>query len=222
MVTAPHHAPEETTGLALRVREATAERHKRAENRAFISQLMGGELTIDHYAEYLAQYARVYKALESRPVAAGDPGILTDRRLDRAEAIACDLVALGAVSWEERYEILEPTQAYVDRLCEVHGDVPRYLAHHYTRYLGDLSGGQAIGALVGRHYGATQDQLAFYRFEHIESPVVYKRAYRAGLDALNFTPAQEQAFLDEACLAFDLNAGVFDALSQVAPRAIAA
>jgi heme oxygenase (biliverdin-producing, ferredoxin) len=67
------------------------------------------------------------------------------------------------------------------------GRPAEYVAHHYTRYLGDLSGGQVIGAMIERHYGATPEQLTFFSFEGIEKPVPYKREYRTALDALELT-----------------------------------
>lgn len=40
------------------------------------------------------------------------------------------------------------------------------LAHAYVRYLGDLSGGQVIGARIKKAYGLNgQDGTAFYRFD---------------------------------------------------------
>lgn len=217
-----HHTSEDLTGLALRVREATAERHRSAESRGFVTALMGGELTLDHYIAYLAQYARIYRVLEDREPQPGDPTIAVDARLFRSASIESDLVALGAGSWRDMYPALPATEAYVARLREAHGSVPKLIAHQYTRYLGDLSGGQAIGALVARHYGATEDMLGFYRFDGIDSSVAYKRHYRAELDSLAFDDVQIDEFLREACIAFDLNAALFDELAEVQPVAVAA
>ncbi|MFV0632830.1 heme oxygenase (biliverdin-producing) [Demequina sp.] len=206
--------PDQTaTGLAARLREATAVEHMDTENRGFITRLMGGELDIDAYVRYLAQYAYVYRALEARQAQPGDPAFLADPALPRFESIRADLEHLGASDWEVVHPALPATRAYAAHLESIaDSDVPRYLAHHYTRYLGDLSGGQAIAALVARHYGATDDQLAFYRFEQIDSPVRYKRRYREELDALDFDESQEQALIAEAKLAFGFNAAIFEAL----------
>lgn len=209
---------EELTGRAAMVREATASQHRNAETRSFITALMGGELSLADYTTYLAQYAWVYRALESRTVNASDPAIIADRRVLRSDAIDADLAALGAADWESTHPALPATQAYVDRLLEIADDVPRYVAHHYTRYLGDLSGGQAIAALVARHYGATPEQLSFYRFDGVDSAVQFKRDYRAGLDELDFDAEQDQAFVDEAKAAFSYNAAIFEALDGLTQR----
>ncbi|WP_062516776.1 heme oxygenase (biliverdin-producing) [Demequina gelatinilytica] len=200
-------------GLAARLREATAPQHRDTENRSFITRLMGGELDLHAYVRYLAQYTYVYRALEAREPQPGDPGFLADQALRRVPSMEADLAELGAGDWEAVLPALPATQAYVDHLRALDAtDVPRYVAHHYTRYLGDLSGGQAIAALVARHYGATEAQLGFYRFEAIDSPVRYKRAYREQLDALVLDPRQEAALIAEAQAAFDFNGAIFDAL----------
>lgn len=209
-------------GLAARLRDATADVHKDTETRSFITRLMGGELDLAAYTRYLAQYAYVYRALEARAPQVGDPAFMTDPALPRLASIESDLVNLGAAAWEIENPPLPATQAYVDHLLSIpDSDVPRYLAHHYTRYLGDLSGGQAIAKLVARHYGATEDQLAFYRFELIESPVLFKRTYREGIDALAWTEEQEAALIAEAKDAFGFNAAIFEALGEDAPAPVA-
>lgn len=217
----PTAAPEVETpgGLAYLLRTATAEQHQHAETRSFVTKLMGGELDLAGYVAYLAQLAYVYEALESRDTSA-DPAPVNDRALDRFTAIESDLVALGAADWRETHPALPATAAYAARLFELKdGPLPEYIAHHYTRYLGDLSGGQAIGAMIARHYGATAEQLAFYRFDGIEKPVIYKRAYREALDALELTDEQRDAAVAEARAAFDYNAAVFDELGSRAAAA---
>lgn len=210
------------SGLAARLRDATAVEHKDTENRGFITRLMGGELDMAAYTRYLAQYAYVYRALEARTAQPGDPAFLADPALPRFAAIESDLVHLGASDWEAMHPALSATQAYVDHLLAIPtADVARYLAHHYTRYLGDLSGGQAIARLVARHYDATEDQLAFYRFDLIDSPVRFKRAYREQLDALDLDPVQEAALIAEAKGAFGFNAAIFEALGGEVPATVA-
>lgn len=203
--------------LSVRIREATAAEHRAAETRSYVTRLMEGELDLAAYTRYLIQFAHVYRALESRAPQPHDPAPLNDPRLDRFPSIASDLAHLGAADWESR-PVIDAALAYAAHLRAIPGeDVPRYLAHHYTRYLGDLSGGQAIGALMARHYGATPQQLSFYRFEQIAAAPRFKTEYRAALDALELTPAQEQAFVDEALVAFRLNAAIFDQLGAPTP-----
>ncbi|MFC3184480.1 biliverdin-producing heme oxygenase [Pseudoglutamicibacter albus] len=84
----------------------------------------------------------------------------------------------------------------------------RLIAHHYLRYLGDLSGGQAIGALVARHYNIPSELLTMWKFPTIDKPKIYKDAYRIHLD--HFAQQANQAeIVDEARLGFALNRNLF-------------
>ena len=207
----------DVASLSERVRTATARDHSSAEQSPFIVALMGGELSLAEYERYLAQYAWIYEALEERAHVAGDPAII-DPGLDRFASIEHDLAALaddaGESEWRVRHPMLPATIAYVGRLRSIDSsDLPRYLAHHYTRYLGDLSGGQAIARLVARHYGATDDQLSFYRFDGIDA-VPFKREYREGMDRLGFDEAEVATFLGEASESFRLNSALFEDLAR--------
>ena len=81
-------------------------------------------------------------------------------------------------------------------------------AHHYTRYLGDLSGGQILARAVRSGFperALDRGGLDFYRFEQIAAPVPWKRAYRERLDALPLDGGQDAAVLEEVRAAFRLN-----------------
>lgn len=198
--------------LSTRLREATSQVHEEAEHRGFVTALMSGELGLDDYRLYLAQLEPVYRAMESRMPRAGDPAFLSDRNLDRSDAIRADLEALGGTAG---VPILSATEAYVARVLAVRDDAPAFTAHHYTRYLGDISGGQVIATMLTRHYGAADEHVSFYDFASAGGPVPIRRAYRAALDAMPWGEAEEQRLVEEARLAFQLNAGIFDALWAV-------
>jgi heme oxygenase (biliverdin-producing, ferredoxin) len=210
-VTAPTTEPVDVAAL---VRAASADDHRAAESRGFITALMGGELSLADYTRYLAQLAWVYDALESRVASDDDPAVF-DPALARMAAIDADLVALGASDWRATQPPMPETAAYVGHLHAIVGDDVRYLAHHYTRYLGDLSGGQAIAALVTRHYDATPDQLGFYRFDAAGDGVVaIKRRYRDAMNALALSPAEVDVLIDEVRVSFRMNSAIFEALAR--------
>ena len=204
----------EPLDVAALVRAASADDHRAAETRGFITALMGGELSLDEYTRYLAQLAWVYDALEERGSRPGDPAVF-DPALARMAAIDADLAALGAADWREAHPPLPATADYAAHLRVIADDDVRYLAHHYTRYLGDLSGGQAIAALVARHYGATPEQLGFYRFEVADDGVVrYKRGYREAMNALALSPDEVDVLVAEVRTSFRMNSAVFEALAD--------
>jgi heme oxygenase len=213
----PLDAPGSATApvdVAALVRTASADDHRATESRGFITALMGGRLSLDDYTRYLAQLARVYDALESRVARADDPAVF-DPSLARMAAIEADLAALGAPDWRETHAPLPETAWYAVHLRDIANDDVRYLAHHYTRYLGDLSGGQAIAALVTRHYGATPDQLGFYRFGGAGDGVVgIKRRYREAMNELALSPDEVGVLIDEVRVSFRMNGAIFEALAR--------
>lgn len=204
------------------VRDASRQQHIDAENSTFISQLMKGELDLAAYTRYLANLAWLYGALEKQ-VATGtafpSSENLWDDRLVRSDSIRGDLEQLGVANPDS----VTPTPAmreYVDHINSLHGKADfRLVAHHYTRYLGDLSGGQAIAALVARHYGATEDQLSFYRFEQIPDLVRFKKSYRSILDGLALTSEEREELVDEVKLAFTFNQRLFEDLRGTEDKA---
>ncbi len=101
-------------------------------------------------------------------------------------------------------------KAYADELAAIGPGSATYLmAHHYVRYLGDLSGGQIISALVQRHYDLGPEGLNFYAFEGIGKIKPYKDSYRSHLDEADFSDVEKQEILHHAEVAFETNRQVF-------------
>ena len=67
---------------------------------------------------------------------------------------------------------------------------------------------------MARHYGATPEQLSFYRFDIAEDGVVrYKRGYREAMNDLALAPEQVDALIAEVRTSFRMNSAIFEALS---------
>ncbi len=209
----PSSAP---TG-ARALRDATLDVHRQAEDEPFIADLMAGRLGPRHFARLTGQLRPIYAALEPAVTAMRARGRLTalfDPRLDRLAAIDHDLHALANGDAAPLATPLSSTRAYTDRLREVADSEPRLLAHHYVRYLGDLSGGQIIASLMRRHYGIADEALTFYAFEGLPSKGGFKTSYRRHLDQILADPAFYAEVLDETQLAYDANRQVFAQLGS--------
>jgi hypothetical protein len=88
---------------------------------------------------------------------------------------------VNETGYTEYLAMLRPTYAAVARIEASVADSTLFFVHHYTRYLGDLSGGQAIGRILARTFGPENgDGTSFYRFDVVPKP--YEDAYRARLD----------------------------------------
>ncbi|WP_371096143.1 biliverdin-producing heme oxygenase [Streptomyces sanglieri] len=211
------------TPFSTLIRTASHEQHTEAETSSFMSDLLGGRLGVDAYTRYTEQLWFVYRALEEGAQALrGDrvAGPFIRAELMRTAELERDLAHLRGADWREGLEPLPATAAYADRVAECARDWPAgYVAHHYTRYLGDLSGGQIIRDKAERTWGFARkgDGVRFYVFEGISNPASFKRDYRELLDAVDADDLEKQRVVDECKRAFALNTAVFRELGEVFP-----
>ena len=204
-----------TLPLSARLREATSAAHTRAEGATFLDELMSGRRDLAAWGALLEQLAPVYAALEAvRPQLAVDPAVapLLDARLDRSAALERDLAAFRAAGVPE-IGIVPAAEEYAARIRATADDAPRYLAHHYTRYLGDLSGGRVIRTALERQYGLPSEMSAFFEFPDL-APVPFKRAYRAAIDEWQLDAPAVDRLLTEANASFAANEAIFVEVGQ--------
>jgi len=201
--------------LSSRLREGTREEHESAESSGFISRLMSGDLGTDAYVSLASQQYFVYSALEAvaddvRALPQG--GSLIFSELTRTPSIVRDLEHLVGPDWQSTVRALPATERYVATLHASSTSLPRYAAHAYTRYLGDLSGGQIIKRMLERHYGLGPEGITFYSFEEIPRSKPFKDVYRERLDTLDLTEDELAEAVVEAKAAFRLNQDLFGEL----------
>ncbi|CAM5550402.1 heme oxygenase [Streptomyces tanashiensis] len=211
------------TPFSTLIRTASHEQHTEAETSSFMGDLLGGRLAVDAYARYTEQLWFVYRALEEGAEALReDPvaGPFIQPELFRTAALEQDLAHLRGADWRAGVSPLPATVAYAERVAECARDWPAgYVAHHYTRYLGDLSGGQIIRDKAERTWGFDRkgDGVRFYVFDEISNPAAFKRAYRELLDGVNADDLEKQRIVDECKRAFDFNSAVFRELGGEYP-----
>ena len=202
------------------IRTASHEEHVEAETSTFMSDLLGGRLGVEAYARYTEQLWFVYEALESGAERlASDPvtGPFIRPELFRLASLERDLAHLRGPGRRSALTALPATRRYAERITDCARDWPAgYIAHHYTRYLGDLSGGQIIRAKAEKTWGFAQkgDGVRFYVFEQIPNPAAFKRGYRELLDAVRADDLEKQRIVAECKRAFALNTAVFRALGE--------
>ncbi|MFF2654108.1 heme oxygenase (biliverdin-producing) [Streptomyces sp. NPDC058045] len=211
------------TPFSTLIRTASAEAHTEAENSTFMSDLLGGRLGVTAYARYTEQLWFVYRALEEDVAALReDPvaGPFLVPELARLAELERDLAHLRGPGWRDSLRPLPATEAYAARIAECARTWPGgYVAHHYTRYLGDLSGGQVIRGRAEQAWGFERrgDGVRFYVFEQIANPAAFKRSYRALLDAVPADELERQRIATECKRAFALNTAVFRELGEEFP-----
>jgi heme oxygenase len=206
----------DTRPFSAALRASTLEVHDRANYSAYMRALLGGELTQDGYTQLAIQYYFVYSAIEAASDAmAGDPvgGEFVFDELRRLPNLERDLTCLVGPDWRSAITPLASTQAYVDRVREASSWAGGYVAHHYTRYLGDIAGGQVIRRTLEQKYGLTEAGALFYHFDGIGSAPRFRDAYRVKLDNAPWDEAERARVIDEALVAFECNVAVFDELA---------
>lgn len=212
-----------TTPFSTVIRTATQAQHTAAEESTFMGDLLGGRLGVAAYARYTEQLWFVYQALEAAvDRLAADPvaGPFVRPELRRVAALERDLEHLRGPGWRETAEPLAATTAYAARIEAVADGWPAgYVAHHYTRYLGDLSGGQVIRGIAERTWGFDRkgDGVRFYVFDAIGNPAEFKRGYREALDALPVDELEGARMVEECRRAFTLNTAMFRDLGRIFP-----
>lgn len=219
----PMEARVTVTPFSAQIRTATHAQHTEAEESAFMGDMLGGQLGVQAYARYTEQLWFVYRALEdAADLLADDPvaGPFIRPELMRVAELERDLAHLGGPGWRAATSALPATAAYADRIRDVGRTWPAgYVAHHYTRYLGDLSGGQVIRGVAERTWGFERkgDGVRFYVFDSIANPAAFKREYRELLDALPVDEVERQRVVEECRRAFALNTALFAELGAEFP-----
>jgi len=201
------------------LRERTWGSHGDSEGAAFMTDLMKGRGTRDDYIALVAQHYFVYQTLEAAAARfADDPAVVPflSPALTRMPALEADLEFLLGADWSSQIAPLPTAVRYVDRIDAIaaEGWSGGFVAHHYTRYLGDLSGGQHIGKVMQRHFGFETNGIGFYLFDEIANPSEFKSRYRDELDAANWDAAEQERVIDEVLLAYRLNTELFTDLAR--------
>lgn len=205
-----------TTSLSVALREGTRAEHAAAEATTFVDDLLTGRLDVAAYVGLAVQHHAIYTALET----AGARLARQDQRaaavvlaeLHRVPAIEGDLRHLLGTTRCPQPVVLAATRDYADHLLTTAAHLTLWTAHAYTRYLGDLSGGQVIHRALQQQYGLADAGLSFYRFPGSAGVKPLRDRFRARLDALPLSPQEQADVVTEARVAFAYNRAVLAAL----------
>jgi heme oxygenase len=166
------------------LKEATAEKHRQAEQMPFNQRMFRGQLSEADYLSYLVQQHAIFETLEAQALPHPD--------LNRRAAVWADIQEL-CDKGHPLPQLLPSTQAYCRYLSGV--DADKRLAHVYLNYLAILFGGQMMKKMVpssGKMYEFAEPREAM-------------QAVRA---------VQQDSWADEVNLGFDYSIHLFDELEQ--------
>jgi heme oxygenase len=205
------------------MRQRTLELHREAERSGVVHDILHRRASGYAYAlllrNLLPAYAAMEHCIERRRL---DPRLrpLAQRLLYRSEPIRADLRALQGSDWAGKLPLLPTAARYAARIALAARLEPALLvAHAYTRYLGDLSGGRLLRPLLAAAPGIGPGALAFTNFAIPDDGEGFRRRYREGLERAARLAPQPAALVSEAQRAFRLNIALGEEARRVAARA---
>jgi heme oxygenase len=206
-----------SVALASQLREGTKKAHTMAENTGFVSCFLKGVVDKASYRTLVADLWHVYSAMEEEIGRLGTHpvvGPIAFPELNRRESLEQDLAFYFGPDWRQKAAATPGAQAYVARIRQVAKEAPELLVgHHYTRYIGDLSGGQILKNIAQKAMNlGDHDGLRFYEFDAISDEKGFKANYRTTLDALPIDQATADRIVAEANQAFHCNMKMFQEL----------
>lgn len=216
------------TNLSTRLREGTMKSHTTAENTAFMKCFIKGIVEREPLRKLFADLYFVYSALETalqnhvnHPII----GTLYFPELNRTENLAGDLAFYYGENWLEEITASPAGCVYRDRIQTLSKTDPVLLiAHAYTRYMGDLSGGQSLKNVIRSALSLPPDRgTNFYEFSQISTPEarrVFKERYRQTFDEFPVDADTIERIVAEANAAFTLNQDVMHELEADVKAAI--
>ena len=211
--------------LAMKLRVGTQQAHIDSENLGFMKCFVKGVVDRDCFIQLLRNFYFVYSELETaiekhkqHPVI----NLIYFPELNRQSSLEQDMLFYYGSQWHKRITPSPAAQAYITRINQISEHEPALLlAHSYTRYLGDLSGGQMLqkiaqSALKLSGYEGT----SFYNFQQIPDKQAFKEKYRQALDKLSIDDKTTDKIVAEANHAFKLNMQILKELESILIQAL--
>lgn len=214
-----------SSNLATKLREGTKKAHTMAENVGFVKCFLKGVVEKTSYRKLVANLYFVYSAMEEEMERHQAHPVLSKiyfQQLNRKKTLEQDLCFYYGSNWREQVAPSPAAKAYIQHIREVSASQPELLvAHSYTRYLGDLSGGQILKKIAQRAMNLSEGQgTAFYEFKEIPDEKAFKAEYRKVLDELPVDDATVDQIVNEANATFGMNMKLFQELEGNLIKAI--
>jgi len=220
-----------SVNLATQLREGTKKAHTNAESTGFVKCFLKGVVEKTSYRNLVKNLYFVYSAMEEEMQRHREDRIISKiyfPELNRKQSLEQDLKFYYGAGGDEQIapstagsayvhrigdEQIAPStagKAYVQRIREISEKEPELLvAHSYTRYLGDLSGGQILKKIAKTAMNLDAEGTAFYEFTDIPDEKAFKNNYRQAMNNLPIDQETADRIVNEANAAFDMNMQIF-------------
>ena len=206
----------EPSRLSEHLKQKTAAIHRRAERRPFVRALGQRTLPIGVYGRYVASLSLVYEAMEA---AWSTPEL--SRRLHgfewsvlrRADRYRHDALILGV---DPQCGVCASARQYAEHLRYlVRQRSVSLLGHAYSRYLGDMAGGQWI-AKQAAMMGVPPTALSAHEFDGQNATLI--ASFRTALDELRLEDRERRLIVAESENSFEQTITIFDDLTEAYPQ----
>ena len=204
--------------LASKLREGKSKSQSMAENVSFVKSFLSGIIDRNSYRKLIANLYFIYSTLEEEMEKHKNNDLIKPiyfQQLNRKKNLERDLEYYYGPDWKTLISISEATESYVNRIKSISEQKPELLiSHAYTRYLGDLSGGQLLKKIAQRALSIPEGKpgLCFYEFDEIKDEQEFKQRYKAALDSLPLESTSVDQIIAEANVSFTMNMKMFQEL----------
>ena len=214
-----------SNNLAMKLRVGTQQAHTDSENIGFMKCFIKGVVDRDCFIQLLRNFYFVYSELEAaiekhkqHPVIS----LVYFPELNRQSSLEQDMLFYYGNQWQKRITPSPAAQAYIARIQQISTHEPALLlAHSYTRYLGDLSGGQMLQKIAQSALKLSgHEGTSFYNFQQIPDKQAFKGKYRQALDKLSIDDKTTDKIVAEANHAFKLNMQILKELESILIQAL--
>ncbi|ORX52463.1 hypothetical protein DM01DRAFT_1336835 [Hesseltinella vesiculosa] len=215
------------------MRQGTKAVHAMAEKSVFTKRFLKGDISKSEYGQYIRSLYFIYRAMENLLEQHQDhPAIemiYFPEDLNREQALLDDLAYFYGPDLvpmlTDPMTMTPAVKQYVHALesaCLV--DPSLLVSHSYTRYLGDLSGGQILAKRLKKHIlqlkksdssWHAQEGVSFYYFNTIGNTNEFKNMYRQQLDQVPVTESLKASIVEESIRCFELNIALFDEIQAL-------
>ena len=214
-----------SSNLATKLREGTKKAHTMAENVGFVKCFLKGVVEKNSYRKLVGNFYYIYSVMEEELERHRNHPVVSKiyfPQLNRRHSLEQDLSFYYGSNWREQLVLSAAGKEYVERIRELSASDPELLvAHSYTRYIGDLSGGQILKNIAQRGMNLSDGQgIAFYEFADIPDEKQFKATYRQALDEMPIDEATADRIVDEANAAFGFNMKLFQEMEGNLIKAI--
>ncbi|CAO3610507.1 unnamed protein product [Cunninghamella blakesleeana] len=227
----------ENPELASAMKEGTKKVHRAAESSVFTKRFLKGDISREEYGRYILSLYFVYQKMEALLNQYKDHQVVSiihfPEELNREQALLEDLEYFYGKELVK--QVIQPknitpaVQQYLnamDKACEKEPSL--LIAHSYSRYLGDLSGGQILAKRLKKSIlhldekdsssWETKEGLKFYHFDQLGNQAEFKDFYRQRLNGAQVNAEQRDLIVKEAVHSFELNIALFDEIQLLSEK----